>query len=102
MAQKEISETEELKAQLKTLRDDVVALTGLLREIGESTAGDFSETIKSKMEDVSRRSAEARDKARERTREQVGALEHQIAEKPIQSALIAFLVGAVLGGMIRR
>lgn len=102
MSKSESQEILELKAQLKTLSDDVAALNGLIRDLVEATADDFRETIKEKVDDVSRLSKEAKDKARQRTEEKVGALEHHIAEKPLQSALIAFLIGALFGGMTRR
>lgn len=102
MSNSEKVETEELKAQLQTLRDDVATLSTLIREMGETTAGDLRETLKETADEVKRLSAEAKGKARDRARDQIDELEHHIAERPLQSALIAFLVGALFGGIMRR
>ena len=102
MAETRSRDTDDVKAQIKTISDDVAALSALVREIAASSASDAAETLKGKADDMAGQAREMKDKASRRAREEIGALEQQIVDKPLQSALIAFVIGAVIGALTRR
>lgn len=95
-------ETEELKAQIKTLSDDVGVLTKMLKELAESTASDLGEDVRAKVEEMAERTGKLKRDASAKARAEADSIVRHISEKPMQSALIALLVGIIFGAMTRR
>ncbi len=61
-------ETEELKAQIKTLSDDVGVLTKMLKELAESTASDLGEDVRAKVEEMAERTGKLKRDASAKAR----------------------------------
>lgn len=95
-------ETEELKAQIKTLSDDVGVLTKMLKDLAESAAGDLGDDVRAKVEEMAGRAGKLRREASDKARAEADSIVQHIAEKPVQSALIALLIGIIFGAMTRR
>ena len=102
MAETKTKDTDDLTAQLKTLSDDVAALTAIIKEIGGSAAEQMGDTLSEKAAEFARRSGEMRDQAKARAKAEINTLEQHISEKPLQFSLIAFMVGVFFGAMARR
>tara|TARA_R110000824_G_scaffold390760_2_gene587400 strand:- start:65367 stop:65666 length:300 start_codon:yes stop_codon:yes gene_type:complete len=87
-----------LDAELEDLRAEVERLTKALDEAKTAmreSLGEHAETLREKAENVG---GEINDKAKEGWHE----LQTQIAEKPVQSALIALGIGIVLSRLLSR
>lgn len=92
----------DIEDQIKTIRDDIGTLTGLLKQVMEDKAGDAKASAKQEAEDLLKRSQEAADEATRKVRQAAGSVEDYIAERPVQSTLIALLIGLFIGSMSRR
>lgn len=102
MADTPKTDTSDLQAQMKVLGDDIARLTEIVRALAKDAAGD----MRSKMSEKAGAFAEAgqgmAERAAEKAKDEFQAIEKHITDKPVQSALIAFLIGMVLGSMNRR
>ena len=79
----------DLEAQIAEMRAEIARLARLLGERGAADAGqDGGEPL--------------REQARHRVEDAAVSLERYIAEKPVQSAMVALLAGLVLGLLTRR
>jgi len=92
----------ELQEQLKTIRADVATLADLVKGAAHSRAAEASRPLHEQADDLVRRGKEITEGATERARSAVTSIEEQIVEKPVQSALIALLIGIVIGSLGRR
>jgi len=92
----------DLEEQLKALRTDVATLADLLKGAAQHKVAETGKAIHDQTDDLVRRGKEVAEGATLRARGAVTSIEEQIAEKPVQSALIALLVGLVIGSMGRR
>ena len=95
-------EAEDLQQQLKTLRNDVAGLAETIKGLAASRAADASRAVHEPADDLVGRTREMAEGAPERAKGAVTTLEDPIAEKPVQSALIALLIGIVIGSLGRR
>ena len=95
-------DTADLDAQFRAIRDDITTLTRLLREIGESKAGQARDAALAEAAELLERSRSALDDGRLKARQATASVEDYIKEKPVQSALIALGVGFFVGLMTRR
>ncbi len=95
-------ETLQLAEQIQTIRDDLAKLTSLLKDMAASTATDGAKTLHDEADHLLHRTRQAAEIAADKARGAAGSIETQIAEKPIQSALIALLIGLVIGSLGRR
>jgi ElaB/YqjD/DUF883 family membrane-anchored ribosome-binding protein len=95
-------ESGELEEQLKTLRKDVANLADVIKGMAASKTADASRAAHEQAENLIRRTTEAAEGATQRARGAVVSIEDHIAEKPVQSALIALLIGIVIGSLGRR
>jgi ElaB/YqjD/DUF883 family membrane-anchored ribosome-binding protein len=93
---------EDLEHQFKVLREDFVTLTQLMKEIGESKAGESRDAALAEAAKLLERSQAALDEGRLRARQATASVEDYVREKPVQSALIALGVGFLVGLMARR
>jgi ElaB/YqjD/DUF883 family membrane-anchored ribosome-binding protein len=71
---------EDIEGQIKTIREDVTGLMALVRGLSEEKLENVTRTAKAK----------------------TATVEDYIVEKPVQSAIIALLVGIIIGFMSRR
>ena len=79
---------EDIEHQIKTIRDDISTLTGLLKDLAESKVGEARKA--------------AADEATAKAKQAAGSIEDYISEKPVQATLIALLIGILLGSFSRR
>ena len=102
MASKSETGTGDIEEQIKVIRDDVSKLTKILMELGEDKVSEAMKTARGEAEDLFNRSRRMAGEASDRARQTAGTVEDYIAEKPFQSALIALLVGFLIGSTSRR
>lgn len=79
-------ETDALRADLETLRDDVSHLTETLKHMASARGNEAYERLR-----------QTADQTRTRVRETASAAAHQVEERPLTSVLIAFGIGLLLG-----
>ena len=91
-----------IEQQIKTIRDDISTLTKLIKGIGEEKVSDAMNSARGRAEQLFSGSRRIAEQASDRTRKTAGSVEDYIAEKPFQSAMIALLVGFLMGTMSRR
>jgi len=85
------SDGETLRKELDQLRSDITALTRTLKGIAADQSGAAYEKV--------RRSAQG---AKEEAAQAVGAVSHEIGERPLTSVLSAFSVGLLMGMLFSR
>ncbi len=88
--------------QIGILRDDVAQLGKLMSELAKDRADRVRGAAAEGAEELLDRSRKAADDATRRARKAVASIEELIEERPVQSALFAFLIGLVVGSMSRR
>jgi ElaB/YqjD/DUF883 family membrane-anchored ribosome-binding protein len=96
------SDIADLEEQLKAIRTDVATLADLLKGAAQHKAAETGKAIHEQADDLVRRGRDMAEGATQRAKGAVTSIEEQIAEKPVQSALIALLVGIVIGSLGRR
>ena len=96
------SDAGDIEEQIRTIREDVSKLSKLIIGLGEDTLSDAVKTAREEAEELLGRSKRMADDATQRARKTAGTVEDYIAEKPFQSAMIALLVGFLIGSMSRR
>ncbi len=101
-ARKTAPSATDVEDQIKTIRDDIATLTTLLQGLAGAKAGEARKAVKDEADDLLKRSRETADEARARARQAAGSVEEYVSEKPLQSALIALLVGIFIGSLSRR
>jgi ElaB/YqjD/DUF883 family membrane-anchored ribosome-binding protein len=99
---KSSAEVSDLQEQLKAIRTDVAHLTDILKGMASNRTADAGKALHDQADELIRRGREAADDATQRAKGAVSDIEDQIAEKPIQSAIIALLIGMVIGSFGRR
>lgn len=92
----------DIEAQIQTIRDDISTLTKLLRDVADNKFSEARETARAEAEDVLKRTRQAAGEASEKAKDSVESIEAYIAQKPVQSTLIALLVGIFIGSVTRR
>lgn len=68
----------------------------------KSEFADLKSQVSHLAKTVGRMSGDTVEKGRERTREAVGAVEHQISDRPLTSVSTALGVGFVIGRLLNR
>jgi len=101
-APKSAPTTTDVEEQIKTIRNDISTLTDLLKDLTGSKTEDVRKTVKDEADDLLKRSKETAEEATARAKQAAVSVEDYIAEKPVQSALIALLVGIFIGSLSRR
>jgi ElaB/YqjD/DUF883 family membrane-anchored ribosome-binding protein len=94
--------TGDIEAQMRKLGDEIAKLTDLLARDLKETASDAKGKVGAKAEALSRAAHAAAEGMSERAKGELHEIERKIAEKPVQSAIIAFLAGLLIGGILRR
>lgn len=92
----------DIENQIKTIRDDISTLTGLLKDLAEAKVGDAQKTAMDEAEDLLKRTRAATDDATAKAKQAAGSVEDYIADKPVQATLIALLIGILVGSLSRR
>lgn len=93
---------EELARQFEQLRADVAEMSRLLKRVGLEKADGLREDLESRVgdfEDMGRRHAEELSKSAASLEAEVAA---HIREKPLQSLILAAVIGFVFGLLSRR
>lgn len=96
------ADIKDVEEQIKAIRAEIASLGGLLKEIAGARAAQASGVLQDEADDLLRKGREAAEGAAQRARGVANTLEDHIAEKPVQSALIALLIGIVIGSFGRR
>ena len=102
MAGNNRSKAEAVQEQVSDVADEVVALAAMMKDLATTTGADLHGAAGEKLAEIARRSQSLADRAKTKTQSEIAALEKAITEKPVQSALIALVVGLVLGALLRR
>ena len=102
MAKTTTGRPEDVQDQIKEVTDEVAALAGMLKDIAVTAGGDLRGAASERLEEVARRSQALADRAKSTARSELASIEQKITEKPVQSALVAFAVGLLLGLLTRR
>lgn len=102
MATKPETKSGDIEDQIKVIRDDVSKLTKLIMELGEDKVSEAVKSARGEAEDLFNKSRRMAGEASDRARQTAGSVEDYIAEKPFQSAMIALLIGFLIGSMSRR
>jgi ElaB/YqjD/DUF883 family membrane-anchored ribosome-binding protein len=84
------------------MRTDVAQLAELLKAVASGGAADAGKALHDQADELVRRGREVAEGATQRAKGAVSTIEDQIVEKPVQSALIALLIGIVIGSLGRR
>jgi len=92
----------DVEEQIKTIRNDISTLTELLKDLAGSKAEDVRKTARNEADDLLKRSKETAEEATARAKQAAGSVEDYISEKPVQSALIALLIGIFIGSFSRK
>lgn len=92
----------DVEAQIKTIRDDVATLTSLLKDLAEDRLEGAKKVAHDEAEELLKKSKDATRHAKHRARQATSSMEEYIAEKPVQSTLIALLIGIFIGSLSRR
>jgi ElaB/YqjD/DUF883 family membrane-anchored ribosome-binding protein len=92
----------DVQRQFKEVTDEVAALAEMLKDIAASKGDDVRAAAGERLEEIARRAQSLAEKAKSRTQSELASLEQRITEKPVQSALIAFVIGWLLGILTRR
>lgn len=88
-------DVETLKEDISKLREDLSGIAEALLERGKTEGGAAKDRISESIRDEFQA-------AREKGKESVESIEDRIREKPLQSLLIAFVVGLFLGKIFDR
>jgi ElaB/YqjD/DUF883 family membrane-anchored ribosome-binding protein len=102
MARTTSSKVGEVKDQAKDVADEVAALAVMLRDVAAGAGEDLRDAGAEKLAEIARRSQALVDRVKSTTQSEIASLEQSIAERPLQSALIALVIGVVLGALLRR
>lgn len=96
------SEPGDLEQQVKTLRNDIASLAEDIKGLAASRAAETSRAVREHVNDLAGQTREMAEGASRHAKSAVSTIEDQIAEKPVQSALVALLIGIVIGSLGRR
>lgn len=92
----------DVEAQIAAIREDVSELTRLLKGLAATRTEAATEALKGEAEALKRQAHVAADEAVRKAKSAATSIEDHIVEKPVQSALIALLIGILIGAMGRR
>jgi ElaB/YqjD/DUF883 family membrane-anchored ribosome-binding protein len=92
----------ELDLQLDALRKDIASLSDSVKRIAGEKAAAVSNAAAGEAEALLKQSRDLGESAVAEVRKKVDTIEGYIVEKPVQSAIIALLVGLFVGSLARR
>ena len=94
--------TEELQAQIETLKEDLAAIGATLAELVKSGAREGRSKVEQAADDYRRKGAEQADEALKEARAYGEALEEKIVQNPFAAVLVALGLGFLAGLITRR
>ena len=97
MANSQPAELDAVKADLAALRKDIAALTKTVSSSASSAVDEKTEALREKVMAMRDELERMAGTAKARGAEGVAAVERHIEDKPLQSMLIAFGAGLLLG-----
>ena len=92
----------DIEAQITTIRQDISKLTEMMKDLGREKVSEARSTAQAEAAELLGRTRKAADDAADKARAKVASIEDYIVEKPVQSTIMALLIGMVLGAMSRR
>jgi len=101
-AEKSTDTRMQVEDQIREIRSDIAKLTALLEKLGEERVETAKRSARSEAEDILRRSLEMAERTGAKARETTESIEGYVREKPVQAALIAFVIGLLFGSLSRR
>ncbi|MCB1491444.1 MAG: DUF883 family protein [Rhodobiaceae bacterium] len=101
-AAKTAADIKDVEEQIKEIRAEMANLGALLKDVAGAKASEARGVVQGHADDLIRKGRDAARDATERAKGVATTLEDHIVEKPVQSALIALLVGVVIGSFGRR
>lgn len=92
----------DVEDQLATIREDVSKLTKLVVEMGKEKVDESTKAAREGADDILSRAKRSAENAARQAKEKTASIEEHIIERPIQSAIVALLIGIFIGSMSRR
>ncbi|SFR39691.1 DUF883 family protein [Litoreibacter janthinus] len=94
--------SEDVAAQLATLKSDLIGLTEIIAEMSKGKAGEISEVAKAKAEAARASGAEQYEKAKERAADLQNQANDFVIKQPATSLAIAAGAGFLIGFLSNR
>ena len=91
-----------IEEQIKTIREDISRLTQLFVQLGQDNLSGAGKAARDEADELLNRTRRAADDVAGRAKQAAGSMEGYIVEKPLQSAIVALLVGVFIGFLSRR
>jgi ElaB/YqjD/DUF883 family membrane-anchored ribosome-binding protein len=101
-AQKSETDAGDIEKQLKTIRDDISKLTKLMGQVGKDSVNEQTQSVMDEVRDLLDSSKRFAGEKRDQARKTAESVEGYINEKPVQSTIIALIVGLLIGTLSRR
>ena len=92
----------DIEDQIKNIREDISRLTKLFMELCQDNLSEAKRAAREELDELQSRSRRAADEATARAKQTAGSVEGYISDKPVQSTMIALLVGIFIGFLTRR
>ncbi|KZD09657.1 DUF883 family protein [Oceanibaculum pacificum] len=102
MANSQPAEIDAIKADLAALRKDIASLTKTVGETASASVDEKTAQLREKVATMREEIERMAGTAKVRGQEGVAAVERHIEDKPLQSMLIAFGAGLLLGKLFDR
>jgi len=93
---------EDIEAQMKVIREDIAALTNLMKQAGEQKLSKLGSSTRAEAEKLVRDSKEKLEEIEASVKKKALSVEDYVNEKPLQTAFFALLIGLFIGSMSRR
>lgn len=95
-------DSDDVRKDIEELRKDLASLGKDVRKLAREGAGDASRRATSTVEDLQNRAESALSSVAEQGRDAAKNVEGTVKSHPLESLLVAFGVGVLLGNIIRR
>lgn len=95
-------DSDEVKKDIEELRKDLATLGKDVRKLAKESADDASRRAASTVDGLQARAEEAWSSVAEQGRDAAKEVEGTIKKHPLESLLVAFGVGVLLGNIIRK
>ncbi len=94
--------TGDIEKQLQTIREDVAKLTKLVTQLGEEKLSQSTKSVREEVESLVSDARKTADETAEKVKQTANSIEDHINEKPIQSVIMALILGLFIGSISRR
>jgi ElaB/YqjD/DUF883 family membrane-anchored ribosome-binding protein len=92
---------DELKREMKALRDDLAALVGTVKEMAAQRAEAVADSARETVENIGESMKMTAAEAQRRGEEMAGEVEEMIRNRPLTAVLVAAAVGYLVGKISR-